>query len=81
MLKLQRTGTAIVLITQDPDRLDRNIARQYHCKIMGKVPPKTINEDLTFDLRWEVGRNYRQFVILRENSTYEIFAPDFCPCK
>lgn len=80
-LKLQRTGTALLLVTQDPDRLDRDIARMYHTKIMGKVPPGTPDQKLTEKLQWDPTKNYRQFVMLNENGNWEVFVPDFCPCK
>lgn len=80
-LKQQRTGTSLMLITQDPDLLDPRIARMYHSKIMGKVPSDVPDATLTKNLWWHPEANYRQFVLLKENGTHEIFEPDFCPCK
>lgn len=77
VLKLQKKQVELIFIVQDLRNLNHSIVGNYHTMILGQLPPNNPHFELTKRLRWDIDRNYREFLYLRKGVPgYEVFVPE-----
>lgn len=84
VMKLQRTGVELFFVTQDPQLLDSIIISNYHNKFLGVIESKSDKgkyTDMTKHLRWDIQKNYREF-LWEQKGRYRniVFYPMDSPC-
>lgn len=80
-IKLQKYGVEVICICQDMKLLHPTLVGNFHNLLLGQLPAGNPYENVTKKLRWDVDKNYRQFIYIRKGKYQkQVFAPEFCPC-
>ena len=81
-IKLQKFGVELMAICQDLSLLNATLVGNAHQLIFGQLPAGyNPHADLTEKLKWDIDKNYREFVYIRTGKFWrEVFVPDDTPC-